>query len=83
MVTVDNYNPNTGSIVKGQEVNPVYVNLAQQLGEKKAALAEKQGEVEGLYAMVSSMSADLDTLQAELAQKTIDQDSAFRIAVDL
>ncbi len=78
MVTVDNYNPNTGSIVKGQEVNPVYVNLAQQLGEKKAALAEKQGEVQGLNTMVSAMSAELDALQAELAQKTIDQDKLQR-----
>jgi len=77
-VSVRKYNDATGTVNNLQEINPLYVALAQQLAEKKASLAEKQGEAQGLQALVDSMAKDLDTLQAELAEKRAAQDKLQR-----
>ena len=60
------------------QINPLYVSTAQQLSEKQVALAEKQGESAGLQSLVSTMHKDLDTLQAELASKRMQQDNLQR-----
>jgi succinoglycan biosynthesis transport protein ExoP len=77
-VAVQKYNDANGSVSSFNDVNPLYVTLAGQLAEKKASLAEKQGESEGLQVLVDSMARDLDTLQAELAEKKATQDQLQR-----
>jgi succinoglycan biosynthesis transport protein ExoP len=62
----------------GQEINPVYVSTAQQLSDKQSALAEKQGESGGLQPLVNTLHSDLDSLQAELASKSMQQDNLQR-----
>ncbi len=77
-VPVQKYNDANGTVSSFQETNPLYVSMAQQLAEKKASLAEKQGESQGLQVLVNSMTMDLDTLQAELANKRAQQDQLQR-----
>jgi len=77
-IAVQKYNDSDGSVNTFQEVNPLYVSLAQQLAEKKASLAEKQGESEGLQVLINSMGVELDTLQAELADKKAKEDQLQR-----
>jgi chromosome segregation ATPase len=77
-VAVQKWNDTTGTVNSFQEINPLYVALAQQLAEKKASLAGKIGEAQGLQALVDSMARDLNTLQAELAEKRADQDTLQR-----
>ncbi len=67
-----------GTNVRSQEVNPLYVSTAQQLSQKQASLAEKEGERRALQSLVSSMHSDLDTLQAELSSKRMEQDNLQR-----
>ncbi|MGB9804613.1 MAG: GumC family protein [Desulfofundulus sp.] len=74
MVSVEKLDPDTGRIVKTQDVNPVYVSISQQLSEKKADLAEKQAQVQGLQGVVDSLRTELDKLQAELTGKKVQQD---------
>ncbi|MGE5458876.1 MAG: GumC family protein [Methanobacterium sp.] len=76
MIYVDKWTDN--GKVTTQEMNPLYLSTAQQLSEKQAALAEKDGEGEGLADLVSTMQADLDSLQAELASKRLAQDKLQR-----
>jgi capsular polysaccharide biosynthesis protein len=73
MVQVEHYNESTGTLINTQEINPLYVSISQQLAEKNAALAEKQGEYQGLQLMVATMNGELDSLQADLASKRIEQ----------
>ncbi len=75
---VEKFNEASGSASTVQEVNPLYVSLAQELAEKKASLAEKQGESQGLQVLTDSMVRDLDQLQAELADKKTRQDELQR-----
>ena len=81
MISVQKWSDTTGTVAQAQEVNPLYVTIAQQLSEKQALLAEKQGESAGLQSLVSSMQNQLDSLQAELASKRLQQDNLQR-AVD-
>ncbi len=76
MIPVEKWT-DSGSI-STQEVNPLYLSTAQQLSEKQAALAEKEGESAGLADLFSSMQMDLDSLQAELASKRLAQDKIQR-----
>ncbi|MGI5922164.1 MAG: GumC family protein [Syntrophomonadaceae bacterium] len=78
MIDVEKYNETDGSTTRTQESNPLYVALAQQLAEKKSALAEKQAASGGLQVLVGSLSQELDALQAELAQKKMQQDDLQR-----
>ncbi|MGR6836820.1 GumC family protein [Syntrophomonas erecta] len=75
-VSVENWTE--GRMVTSQELNPLYVSLAQQVAEKKASLAEKQGELEGLQYLVESLYVEIDGLQAELAEKRVEQDRLAR-----
>jgi hypothetical protein len=77
-ISVDNWSQTTGTNVKSQEVNPLYVSIAQQLSEKQSSLAEKEGESGALQTLVSTMHSDLDSLQAELASKSLQQDRLQR-----
>jgi succinoglycan biosynthesis transport protein ExoP len=78
VISIQKWSDATGSNTQTQEVNPLYVSTAQQLSEKQAALAEKQGESAGLQSLVSTMHSDLDSLQAELASKRMQQDNLQR-----
>lgn len=73
-VSLEKLDPVTGKVVTTQDVNPVYVSLAQQLSQKKEALAEKEAEVQGVEAMVEFLRQDLDALQAELTEKKVQQE---------
>jgi succinoglycan biosynthesis transport protein ExoP len=68
----------SGTMVLSEESNPVYVAMASQLSEKRAELAEKLGEVEGLSRLVDSMNSDLNALQAELTEKRVEQEKLQR-----
>ncbi len=74
LVSVEKLDPDTGKIVNVQDVNPVYVSVSQRLSEKRAALAEKQAQVQGLKGVVNSLRTELDRLQAELTGKKVQQD---------
>ena len=68
-ISVQKWDQISGTMVLSEESNPVYVAMASQLSEKRAELAEKLGEVEGLSRLVDSMNSDLNALQAELTEK--------------
>lgn len=78
MVSTGKWDQTSGTNVATQEVNPLYVSLSEQLAEKRSALAEKQGESEGLQMMVDSMNLDMDSLQADLAVKKVEQEKLQR-----
>jgi succinoglycan biosynthesis transport protein ExoP len=77
-ISVEKYTEATGTNAQSQEVNPLYVSIAQQLSTEQSALAEKQGESAGLRSLVATMHSDLDSLQAELASKSMQQDNLQR-----
>lgn len=78
MVSTGKWDQTSGTNVATQEMNPLYVSLSEQLAEKRAALAEKQGESEGLQLMVDSMNQEMDSLQADLAEKKVEQEKLQR-----
>ncbi len=61
-----------------EELNPVYTGISQQLAAKQAELAERQGEVAALFALVGNMQVQLDALQAELVSKRSEQEKLSR-----
>lgn len=61
-----------------EEINPLYVTLAQELAVRRAALAEKEGEITSLEALVGRLKTELDDLQAQLAGKRLQQDKLQR-----
>ncbi len=61
-----------------QENNPLYISLSQDLIGRKAALAEKEGEAAGLRLGLLSTGQELDMLQAELANKRLQEDTLQR-----
>lgn len=73
-ILVEKYNGEAST----QEINPLYVSIAQQLSEKKAALSEKQGESETLQVLIESMKSEMDFLQAELVQKRVQKEKLER-----
>jgi len=78
MITEEKMDDEGENTVIVRESNPLYISLAEQLAEKKAALAEKQGETEGLQLLVDSMTGELDNLQAELADKRSTEETLMR-----
>lgn len=52
-----------------EQVNPVYVDLAQRLNEKKTALAEKEARIAALTNLTAGLSRDLQQLQGALSAK--------------
>lgn len=64
----------TGNMFTTQESNPLYLSLAEQLANKNTSLAEKQGEIAGLQALMDSMTAEIDLIQAELAEKKLKEE---------
>jgi succinoglycan biosynthesis transport protein ExoP len=77
-ISVQKWDQISGTMVLSEESNPVYVAMASQLSEKRAELAEKLGEVEGLSRLVDSMNDDLNALQAELTEKRVEQEKLQR-----
>jgi succinoglycan biosynthesis transport protein ExoP len=77
-ISVQKWDQISGTMVLSEESNPVYVAMASQLSEKRAELAEKLGEVEGLSRLVDSMNNDLNALQAELTEKRVEQEKLQR-----
>ncbi len=61
-----------------EEINPLYVSLAQELAVRRAALAEKEGQITGLEVLVGHLKTELDALQAQLAGKRLQQDKLKR-----
>jgi capsular polysaccharide biosynthesis protein len=66
--------PQSGKLVSGQDINPIYIDISQRLNQKKADLAEKQAEIDGLQIVVNSSQQKLSQLQAELAGKKLRED---------
>ncbi len=68
----------SGGVVYTGDVNPLYISISEQLSAKRALLAEKQGENAGLQMMLNSIDDELDALQSEMAEKTMEQDRLQR-----
>lgn len=79
-LTLEKRNEMTGMVDQTEESNPLYVSLAQELAVKKAALAEKQGQIYGLESLTAQLETELDELQAELSGKRLQQDKLQREA---
>ena len=77
-IEVQKIDPQTQQVIRTQDINPVYISIAQQLNEKKAAMAERHAEIDSLYATIESYRAELDALQAELSSKRLEQDRLIR-----
>lgn len=71
-IRVEAWSDVSSGIVYTEDVNPLYVSISDRLSQKRAQLAEKQGENAGLQVMLNSINYDLDTLQAELADKNME-----------
>ncbi len=77
-ITNAKWDESQGNTYPAQEANPLYVSLAQELAGKKAALAEKEGEAAGIRQSLAGISQELDMLQAELANKRLQEDMLQR-----
>jgi len=77
-ITNAKWDESQGNTYPAQEANPLYVSLAQELAGKKAALAEKEGEAAGLRQGLASTNQELDILQAELANKRLQEEQLQR-----
>ena len=77
-ISIEKWSEGSATHAQSQEVNPLYVSTAQQLSTKQALLAEKIGESSALQTLVNSMQSDLDSLQAELAGKRMQQERLQR-----
>ncbi len=77
-ITQEKWDESSGSVIPVQESNPLYSGISEQLAAKRAELAGKQGEREGLQSMVNSLSQQLDSLQSELAVKKVEEDKLQR-----
>ncbi|MEW6572128.1 MAG: Wzz/FepE/Etk N-terminal domain-containing protein [Bacillota bacterium] len=67
-VTTQTYEAGKG-YTGSEQVNPVYVDLAQRLNEKKTALAEKEARIAALTSLTAGLSNDLQRLQGSLSAK--------------
>jgi succinoglycan biosynthesis transport protein ExoP len=77
-INSNKWDEDQGKAYSTQEANPVYVSLVQELIGKKATLAEKEGEAAGLQQMLAQTNLELDILQAELADKRMQEDKLQR-----
>jgi len=78
MIPAEEWDETSAAIITVQELNPLHTTVSEQLAAKRASMAEKQGESEGLQMMVDSMNQELDALQADLAVKKVEQDKLQR-----
>ena len=79
-ITSDKWDEERGSTYSTREANPIYVSLTEEMIGKKAALAEKEGEAHGLQQMLTATNQELDVLQAELADKRLQEEKLQREA---
>ncbi|MBC7074982.1 MAG: lipopolysaccharide biosynthesis protein [Syntrophomonadaceae bacterium] len=77
-IYVEKWDEEAQAVTTVKERNTLYVSLAQSLAEKKAELAEKQGEEAGLQAAMASLTGNLENLQAELAEKRLEEEKLVR-----
>lgn len=77
-IQVEKFDPQSQKVVTAQDINPVYVSIAQQLNDKKATMAERHAEIDSLYGNIESYRYELDMLQAELSGKRLEQDRLVR-----
>lgn len=77
-IRVEKWSETTGGIVYTEDTNPLYISISEQLSAKRAQLAEKQGEIQGLQTMLGSIDSELDMLQAEMAERNMEQDRLQR-----
>jgi succinoglycan biosynthesis transport protein ExoP len=78
VIPVQKWDESSGQTVTVQDSNPLYITLSQQLAEKRATLAEKQGESAGLQAVVAALNQEINSLQADLAAKKLEQEKLQR-----
>lgn len=76
MIAVERWNNGVASTTN--EINPLYTSIAQQLTEKKSALAEKEAEAEWLQIMLVSLEQELNNLQTSLVTRRMEQDKLQR-----
>ncbi len=74
MIKVTRLDPVTGRTLEGEDVNPVYVNLAEEAAKKKATLGEKEAQVSALQSLQATLAEQLATLQGELTAKKAKRD---------
>lgn len=77
-ISSDKWDENRKNNYSTREANPVYVSLVQEMIGKRAALAEKEGEAYGLQQMLLATNQELDVLQAELADKRLQEEKLQR-----
>ncbi len=68
----------SGSTEEAQETNRVYLTLSEQIANRKATLAEKQGEYDSLVTLVNKLDPEVAQLQAELTGKRTQQETFQR-----
>ena len=73
MLNVTRAGQGTLDVVNTQEINPVYVSLTDKLSDREALLAEKAASLEAMQATSVRLQGNLNTLQAELSAKQINQ----------
>ncbi|MGI6453716.1 MAG: GumC family protein [Syntrophomonadaceae bacterium] len=73
MISTQKFNEATGTLNTIQEPNPVYTLIAGQLSELRASLAGKRAAADSLQILINSMGAELDSLNAELASKQLEE----------
>ena len=74
MVKVTRLDPTTGRTLEGEDVNPVYVNLAEEVAKKRASLGEKEAQLSALQSLRVALTEELATLQGELTAKKARRD---------
>ncbi len=72
-VTVNKVNQDGTEVFASEEMNPVYVSLAEKLNEKEAELAEKTASLQAMTATTERLRLQLESLQATLSAKQIKQ----------
>jgi capsular polysaccharide biosynthesis protein len=73
-VKVTRLDPATGRTFEGEDVNPVYVSLAEEVAKKKAGLSEKEARAAALLSLRAALTEELASLQGELTAKKARRD---------
>jgi succinoglycan biosynthesis transport protein ExoP len=67
-----------GLKMESEEINPIYVSLMQSLTDNRIQLAQTNTELSSLEQKIRITQSQLETLQAELAEKQIEQERLQR-----
>ncbi len=72
-VTVNKASQDGTGTFASEEMNPVYISLAEKLNEKEAELAEKTASLNAMNATIERLRLQLESLQSTLSAKQIVQ----------